>query len=72
MFQVPEIGGAEDRSGQTVQKKISSIMAVDNVYVNKLSLDDIALPAYAPFGDFFESKDQLFVFSKALVIDATS
>jgi hypothetical protein len=50
--------------GKTVQEVISFIAKVDRSDVNELFLDDAELPPDESFDGFYESKDQLFVFSK--------
>jgi hypothetical protein len=49
--------------GQTVQEVISFIGQIEGLDINKLSLDGFRLAPDDLFDDFYESKDQLFVFS---------
>jgi hypothetical protein len=51
--------------GQSVQEVISFIARLDRSDLNTLFLDDAELPPDESFDAFYESKDQLFVFSKA-------
>jgi hypothetical protein len=52
--------------GQTVQEVIALIARLENAAINQLSLDGTVLPPDGSFDDFYQSKDQLFVFSKAI------
>jgi hypothetical protein len=58
--------------GQTVQEVISFIARMDRADVNELLLDEVAIPPEESFDAFYESKDQLFVFSKASAPAMTS
>jgi hypothetical protein len=72
---VPKFAKSKGRMisrGQTVQEVIWFITKVAEADVNELSLDDVVLPAGESFYDLYESKDQLFVFSKASPTGATS
>jgi hypothetical protein len=67
-YTVPNFPSAKARMigrDQTVQEVISLIARMDNADVDQLSLGDTVLPPDQSFDDFYESKDQLFVFSKA-------
>jgi hypothetical protein len=55
-----------------MQEVISFIAKKDHADINEPSLDDTALPPDESFDDFYESKDELFVLSKALTIQVAS
>jgi hypothetical protein len=57
---------------QTVQEVISLIAMMDNADIDQLVLNDMQLPPDESFDDFYQSKDQLFVFSKASATQVTS
>jgi hypothetical protein len=55
-----------------MQEVISFIVKMHRADINEPWLDNIALPPDESFDYFYESKDELFVLSKALAIQVAS